>query len=268
MVNAWHGLDDVVVRQEVRLQDGNHVTFNLRLKLTESKLDRLPLKRTVCESYPEGDIEVHIHLRIGPAEGEVRYLCATFRSLVVSLETLPLAPGREDAARGKVKEGGEQQTVLVNAGEFMELPERKCLVSGIASLERLQLLDLCLGTFTKAADLLRLATRPRGLVPEDGKLGGLAFPLGQDGRVEHRQLEGEVIQGLPEVLNDIADENSETNVGEVVPGIEDAVFAALRFEIDQGLRVIREPGDGLLIERVEVLVRPVQLVSVAHSATP
>ncbi len=56
----------MVVRQEKRLQDGNDITLNLRLKLGESQLDPLTFERTIRESYVEGDVEVHVHLRSVP----------------------------------------------------------------------------------------------------------------------------------------------------------------------------------------------------------
>jgi hypothetical protein len=76
-----------------------------------------------------------------------------------------------------------------------------------------------------------------------------------------------MIQGLPEVLNDVADEHPKACAREVISGIDEAVLVAFCLDIDKGIRVIREPGDGLSLEGVEVLIRPVELVSMAHSAT-
>ena len=87
-------LDDVVVRHEKRLQNGDDITVNLRLKQGESQLDPLPLERSIREAYAEGDVELHVHLRVGLPKGEIRHLCAAFRSLVVGRETRAMRPRR------------------------------------------------------------------------------------------------------------------------------------------------------------------------------
>lgn len=227
----------------------------------------------LVKRYVEFDVSIHAHLYLrdnvvgGRVDAVTRNLCLAFKRLPIvttNLRKVAVSENLRLNVPSPVSNGGihdMQIPVSVVVGQTVEGPERVVLGDSVLSLKRLLPLDLCLVGEGHAANAL-----------SDGLREGIAlsepFTLQEDGKINtamdrlaviFRQLAGEMIEGRPELVEGLSDdqtpfawmlgsgESSYDQIAGVGVEIRDnAVVITLEESFDlecQSFRVLYAPSD-------------------------
>lgn len=224
--------------------------------------------RTCAKRYAEGEIEIHAHFtaRIEGASAVTHNLCAVARAGTErgspKTEThiakgAHVAPGPEPAAPTS-EQRHVRQAVLVNAREFVELPEGVEAVLVPRQVIRLQILDDCLRTWGNVPD------SPHGalsFVFADGEhesffdiCGQRVPPIVGDGEIVDK-----VVQGRAELVEAVAKDEADSGGRRPVRFGPKDVLASLRMVlVDDVVRVGSQPPLNFQFQALQVLKRPIQ----------
>lgn len=231
--------------------------------------DELPRghRRSLVEGYRAAELELHVHLRTRQRLGLKDY-CAVFtraepradevRDLAFSDVEAPNLPDARDQGR---------ESVLVEVVETVQDAQQTL----ISSVVRLESLKGCVHAGWHPllwSDLCAHGSTELGGRRGDRELSHLLVRGWVGARHHDCEPVGEVVEGMTEVVDHVADQEPEGAVVGVVRLLEDAeandVVAGLKVTLsdDQAGVAFRPPLLGR-VKRVQVFERPVQLQAVA-----
>ena len=220
-----------------------------------SVCDDDPLGFFKFDRYREGKSSLHLHVWISEEPGN---FCAIFKRAISDGNIDDTAIASTDT----IDQGHARYIklpMLVPVGELIENGQRIGVPSTVETrlVVRLQPLDNCLRAFRNSYETFRALSLVNTGIGEDGELD---FPSNLlDGRTAS-QVEGDVIQGTPEVVQGITNDQSEMFRRSVFESGLDDKLVGVRFYLGvQSIRLRLEELANVAFERLDVLLCPTKL---------
>lgn len=239
------------------------------------------------ESYLQGNDDLHVHflIRVDREGLETCYLCAIFDDASVGKDVTRGNPSDVSASGGIKSESLEtpsndvEKPVLVDAGQFVQLPERMAAES-LAPPVRLQGLDVCLRLWVNSAKFVQTtrqcrdtllrgrveqapsdpAVAPPIFIPEDRELRTLCEVVGQRLGMSACEIKGDMVEAATKVLKAIPQKQLDTFVGLIGLDNESCVTRVIRIGFSHDGVVLSLSELGIFaFDLVQMVKRPSEL---------
>jgi len=215
----------------------------------------------IRDHYKHNRLGIHFHADcvVDDAEGAITgEFCIAFTGVSNAKLNLPNSGIRR---RTKIDPSltancEQQRAMLIDVLEFLKLPE-PLRRSGLPSVIRLQSLHDCARPWTDMLDFPATPGSKSGFGLENGKGRFRGFLIRQARLVSESQCVDEMIERAPEIVETITD-NLGNTTWRAIDGLKSSDIIS-SFSVDLGsddIRVIFAPTSKLIVQRLQVLTRP------------
>lgn len=255
-MNPW--LDAELLRESG--VEAPHDLTDFKSDPVDRCLNWLVSNKPVTENYVNGQICIHVHVRLTIGETQSRDFCAAFENAGEYFSGLYQYAG-DDRDKCRLGRGGRdyKALVFVNVGEVIE-PRKGVGIRRILSLVRLQRLNDCGISLPETGNSRPPLTDKLDFVAEDRKLRAAArllFPC------QFRKVPCEVIETVSQVVDDVANNHRDVD-GVLVDrnffGVE-IIPTCLRVVLHRdrvGVKFCGQARD-LRVQGLQMLFRPTDL---------
>lgn len=222
---------------------------------------------TLREGYMDIRLEVHVHFlaRVNRLGGKAEHLCVLFHGHTSDHDGAPTqSPVLFDSGSDYyscaccVKDDGMQESMLVDVGEFVKLPEgvRSKL---IPSVIRLQTFDDCLRGGVNTSNVVPLGLKP-GPVSKNRELGIFGNTVCErDGEFLSEGI-CNVVETTSQPVESVADDYAKRIKRDGISACDHDIITWFRVGLgDDSVMVTIEPFANLDFEFFEVFCRPIEL---------
>lgn len=253
---------------EERLQLRDDRFLDQRPDVSQNDSDALPRRdlEGLAKSYDACDCEIRVKL-FARVAGEPQNFVAVFQRMVPGVLKIDLA--NDAGVHGcHISDSGDYwwKPVLVDVVEGVESLKPRPIPS-VVRLHRLQEVEQAGWHFGRWADLFRDTALERTDARRDGELTDIGVarrvgPTDDDG-----EPVGEMVERLPHRVGNVSDGQSDGGIGWFVSESEaNDLLSGLRIVLmGHGLRISHRPIPLKGLERVQMVLRPLNLVDVTRA---